>query len=129
VPIAVVVVAVLVPLMRLAKTELARVALLHVPKTNRAAKEERHAARSAVMMGVVRIPIIAEKVVHALHANVPLDKPAAVLIVAIREKNAVVLEVVQHVAPEINTAMELDTAHHATQYATRTKHAAVRLDV
>jgi hypothetical protein len=127
VPIAVVVVAVLVPLMRLVKTEFVRVALLHVPKTKHAAKAERHVARSAVMMDVVRIPIIAGKVVHALHANVPLDKPAVVLIVVIREKNAVVLEVVQHVAPEINTAMELDTVHRVTLCVFQTRNAAVLL--
>jgi hypothetical protein len=124
----VVVVAVLVPLMRLAKTEFVQVALLHVPKTNRAAREERHAARFAVMMDVVQIPIFAEKMEHAPHANVPLDKPAAVLIVAIREKNAVVLEVVQHVAPEINTAMELDTVRCVTLCVFQTRNAAVLLD-
>lgn len=54
-PIAVVVVAVLVPLMRLVKTEFVRVALLHVPLENHAAKAERHAARSAVKTHVVHL--------------------------------------------------------------------------
>ena len=114
---------------RLARTDRVRDVRLRVPMVKHAAKAERHAARFAVMMDVVRIPIIVAKVMYAPHANVPLDKPAVVLHAAIREKCVAVLEVAQHVAPEINTAMELDTAHHATQYATRTKHAAVRLDV
>ena len=100
VPIAVVVVAVLVPLMRLAKTEFVQVALLHVPKTNRAAREERHAARFAVMMDVVPIPIFAEKMEHAPHANVRFrERPAVVLIVVIRERFAVVLATIDHVVP------------------------------
>lgn len=112
---------------RLAKMEFAQDALLRVPKTKHAAKAERHAARFAVMMGVVRIPIIAEKVMCVSNANVRFrERLAAVVIVALSERFAVVLELTRHVAPQINIVMEMDIVRHVKpQYAPQNRNAAM----
>ena len=110
---------------RLAKMEFAQDALLHVLMTKHAAKPERHAARFAVMMGVVRIPIIAEKVMCVSNANVRVRERLAVrAIVVLSERFAVVLELTRHVAPQINIVMEMDIVQVAKlQYALQNRNA------
>lgn len=112
---------------RLAKMEFAQDALLHVLMTKHAAKPERHAARFAVMMVVVRIPIIAEKVMCVSNANVRFrERLAAVVIVVLSERFAVVLELTRHVAPQINIVMEMDIVRHVKlQYAPQNRNAAM----
>ena len=125
-PIAVVVVAVLVLMMSLAKMDLVQVALLRAPKTKLAAKAERHAARFAAMTGAVRIPIIAEQAAGAWNANAPFpERPAAAASVAPPEQYAVAPGTARHVAPRINTVTGMDVARLAKpQCATQTRHAA-----
>lgn len=110
---------------RLAKTDHVQDALLRVLMTKHAAKEERHAARFVAMMHVVRIPIIAEKVMCVSNANVRFrERLAAVVIVALSERFAVVLELTRHVAPQINIVMEMDIVRHVKpQYAPQNRNA------